>query len=30
VALPAGPRKLKVVQLTTFHQQLAAEKREAS
>jgi len=30
VALPAGPRKLKVVQLTTFHQQLADEKREAS
>ena len=30
VALPAGPRKLKVVQLTTFHQQIDAEKREAS
>jgi len=29
VALPAGPRKLKVVQLTTFHQQLAEEKQEA-
>jgi len=30
VALPAGPRKLKVVELATFHQQLAAEKREVS
>ena len=29
VALPAGPRKLKIVELVTFHQQLAEEKREA-
>ncbi len=30
VMLPGGARKLKIVQLTTFHQQLAAEKQEAS
>ena len=29
VMLPGGARKLKVVQLTTFHQQLAEEKQEA-
>jgi len=29
VVLPGGTRKLKVVELTTFHQQLAAEKQEA-
>ncbi len=29
VALPAGPRTLKIVELATFHQQLAAERQEA-
>lgn len=28
IQLPAGPRKLKVLELTTFHQQLAASKGE--
>ncbi|MGA2384014.1 MAG: GreA/GreB family elongation factor [Gemmatimonadales bacterium] len=30
VQLPGGARKLKIVELTTFHKQLAAEKQEAS
>jgi len=30
VMLPGGPRKLKILELATFHQQLAAEKQEAS
>ena len=30
VMLPGGARKLKVVELATFHQQLAEEKREVS
>lgn len=29
VMLPGGPRKLKIVELTTFHQQLADTKQEA-
>ncbi len=29
VVLPGGPRKLKIVALTTFHQQLADTKQEA-
>ncbi len=29
IQLPAGPRKLKILELTTFHQQLAKEREEA-